>query len=132
MKTALNFSLVLCLVICLFTFPTPDLADDSPPGGFQMVDGVPVAPAGTSSPDNHGGGREVFAGLLQRLANDYNEPTWAEAAVLFKRSAQELEKLTNTVVDFLLRKSNSLDIASASILEIADVEEQAFRVIRGA
>jgi hypothetical protein len=95
----------------------------------------PVPPnrlTGYDAPDNHGGGREVFAGLLEKLANDYNEPTWAEAAVLFKRSAQELEKLTNTVVDFLLRKSNSLDIASASILEIADVEEQAFRVIRGA
>jgi hypothetical protein len=50
LKTALNFCMILCLAICLFAFPTPGLADDGLPGGFQMVDGVPVAPAGLRSP----------------------------------------------------------------------------------
>jgi hypothetical protein len=41
MKTALSFSLVLCLVICLFAFPTTGIAD-----------GVPIAPAGTAAPES--------------------------------------------------------------------------------
>jgi hypothetical protein len=92
----------------------------------------PVPPnrlTGYDAPDNHGGGRDVFAGLLERLAADYAEPSWAGAAALFRRSAQVLGKLTDTVVDFLLGRCNSLDTASVLVAEIANIEEQAFRVI---
>ncbi|MGB7537860.1 MAG: BtrH N-terminal domain-containing protein [Anaerolineales bacterium] len=94
----------------------------------------PVPPnrlTGYAAPDNHRGGREVFAGLLRRLAETYREPSWAEAAVLFGRSAQALEKATDAVVDYLLRKSGNLDEAASLIGQIADIEEQGFRIIRG-
>jgi hypothetical protein len=93
----------------------------------------PVPPnrlTGYAAPDNHRGGREVFAGLLRRLAEAYAEPSWAEAAGLFDRSAQALEKATEEVVDYLLRKTGSLAGAAAVIGEIADIEEQGFRLIR--
>jgi hypothetical protein len=94
----------------------------------------PVPPnrlTGYAAPDNHRGGREVFAGLLRRLAQDYSEPSWAEAAGFFDQSARALEKATGTVVDYLLRKSNTLDEAASLIGKIADIEEQGFRIIRG-
>jgi hypothetical protein len=72
----------------------------------------------------------VFAGLLRRLAEAYAEPSWAEAAVLFERSAVELEKATDVVVDYLLKKNRTLDTAASTIARIADVETQAFQMIR--
>ena len=55
MKTTFRFTLIFCLVASLFAFPSNALADDGPPDnpppdGFQMVDGVPVAPAGDEQP----------------------------------------------------------------------------------
>jgi hypothetical protein len=94
----------------------------------------PVPPnrlTGYAAPDNHRGGREVFAGLLRRLAETYGEPSWAEAAVLFNQSAHALEKATDAVVDYLLRKGTTLEDAAAIIGDIADIEERAFRIIRG-
>ncbi len=92
----------------------------------------PVPPnrlTGYDAPDNHGGGREVFAGLLQYLAETYHEPAWAEAAPLFKQSAREIEQLTNSVIDFILGDSQSLNDISALLAGIADTEERGFRMI---
>ena len=55
MKTTFRFTLIFCLAASLFAFPSNALADDGPPDnpppdGFQMVDGVPVAPAGDEQP----------------------------------------------------------------------------------
>jgi hypothetical protein len=94
----------------------------------------PVPPnrlTGYAAPDNHRGGREVFAGLLRRLAKDYGEPAWAEAAGLFDQSARALEKATDAVVDYLLRKVVTLDEAGAIIRSIADLEERGFQIILG-
>ena len=52
-------------------------------------------------PDNHAGGRDVFAGLLRRLAEEYTEPFWTEAAVFFDQSGEKLMELTGTVCDFM-------------------------------
>ena len=84
------------------------------------------------APDNHGAGRDVFAGLLRRLAADYAEPAWAEAADLFDQSARVLGDLTDIVVDHLLGECDSLDPASTAITEIADLEKRAFGMIGGA
>lgn len=95
--------------------------------GFPPI--MPNRLTGYDAPDNHGGGREVFAGLLQRLAQDYGESAWTEAAPLFQKSAHELEKLTDSVVDFILGKSRSLNTASMLLSGIADIEDRAFRII---
>ena len=55
MKTTFRFTLIICLAASLFAFPLNVLADDSPPAnppsyGIQLVDGVPVAPAGDVLP----------------------------------------------------------------------------------
>jgi hypothetical protein len=95
----------------------------------------PIPPnrlSGYDAPDNHAGGREVFAGQLRRLAVDYAMPAWAEAAALFDRSGQVLEQLTDEVVDFILGERDTLEPASALLAEIADLEETGFGVIRDA
>jgi hypothetical protein len=95
--------------------------------------GFPPSPpnrlTGFAAPDNHGGGREVFAGLLRRLAEDYAEPSWKFAAVFFDRSAQALGRLTDAVADSLLLRRSSPDQAAAIVAEIADLEERGFQLI---
>jgi hypothetical protein len=95
----------------------------------------PIPPnrlTGYGAPDNHAGGRDVFAGLLRQLAADYGMPTWAESAAVFERSGQALAALTDTVVDYILRKCDALEPASELVTKIADMEEQGFRAIRDA
>jgi hypothetical protein len=95
----------------------------------------PVPPnrlTGYDAPDDHTAGREVFAGLLRRLAADYEMPAWAEAATSFDQSGQTLVQLTDAVVDFILGECDSLEPASALLAEIADLEETGFGVIRDA
>ncbi len=67
--------------------------------------------------------------LLRNLGQSYGRPAWSEAADWFDHSDQELEQLTNSVVDFLLGACDSLDKASASVAKIASLEEQAFRLL---
>jgi hypothetical protein len=95
----------------------------------------PIPPnrlSGYDAPDKHAAGRDVFAGLLRRLAADYEMEAWAESADVFEQSAQALTELTNEVVDYILGKSTTLEPASELVTKIADLEEQAFRVIRDA
>jgi hypothetical protein len=82
--------------------------------------------------DNHGGGRDIFAGLLRRMAADCTEPAWTEAANLFDQSSRTLEEMTDIIVDFLLGERDYLNPASTAIMAIADLEEQAFELIAGA
>lgn len=97
--------------------------------GFPPV--LPNRLTGQAAPDNHGAGREVFAGLLRRLAGEYGEPSWAEAAPCFERSAQLLGQMTGSVVDFILGEKTSLEAAATLLNDIAEVEEQGFRLIGG-
>jgi len=98
--------------------------------------GVPPIPpnrlTGYDAPDDHTAGRVIFAGLLRQLAADDAMPAWAESADIFEQSGQALAEMTDAVVDYLLGKSGTLEPASGLIAEIADLEEQAFRVIRDA
>ncbi len=92
----------------------------------------PIPPnrlSGYEAPDNHAGGRDVFADLLRRLAEMYRMPAWAEAATLFEQSGEKLVALTNAVVDFLLNQTGALQPVAARLTEIADLEEAGFRVI---
>jgi hypothetical protein len=82
------------------------------------------------APDDHAGGRNVFAGLLRWLAREYDKPVWIEVAILFEQSGQVLVELTDAAVDLILGEGDTLDSASALIEKVADLEEQAFRLIR--
>jgi hypothetical protein len=82
------------------------------------------------APDHHTANRDGFANLLRQLSTDYAEPAWGEAAVLFDQSAEKLLQLTDLVVDTILGESDQLAPAAAVIASIADVEEQAFGLLR--
>jgi hypothetical protein len=90
---------------------------------------LPNRITGYDAPDNHAAGRDGFADLLARLAGDYDQPAWAEAAPLFERSGVALEELTDAVVDILLGQSDTLESAAQLVAQIADLEEQAYQVI---
>jgi hypothetical protein len=93
----------------------------------------PQAPnrlTGYDAPDKHDGGREGFADLLSRLAGEYATPAWAEAADLFRESGQGLEALTDAVVDVILGERGSLQPAADWVTKVADLEEQAYGLVR--
>jgi len=83
----------------------------------------------SDAPDNHAAGRDVFAGLLRKLSVDYTEPSWAKAAFHFDQSAKKLEELTDTVCDFILEKTNSLETAAVLVTAIAEIEEDGFSLL---
>ena len=90
---------------------------------------LPNRLTGYDAPDNHTAGRDGFANLLTRLAGDYDRPAWAEAAPLFDQSGVALEQLTDAVVDVILGQSDTLEPAAELVAQIADLEEQAYRLV---
>jgi hypothetical protein len=67
--------------------------------------------------------------MLKGLSRQFNEPDWKKCAALFYQSASEIEILTNIIVDILLKKGTDLNAAKSSLNKIADIEEQAFRIL---
>jgi hypothetical protein len=90
---------------------------------------VPNRLAGLDAPESHDGGRNGFAGLLDRLAGDYGTPAWAEAADLLRESGRALQALTDAVVDVILGERDSLQPAAGWVAQVADLEERAYRLI---
>jgi hypothetical protein len=84
---------------------------------------------GYNIPFNHAAGRDGLAGVLAQLAENYGEPTWAKAAALFEQSGQQLEALTDAVVDYILGEQKTLDLAAALVKQITNLEETAYRMI---
>jgi hypothetical protein len=80
-------------------------------------------------PEDHKAGRVGFASLLRQLAHDYGVPAWDPAAALFEQSGRVLETLTDQVVDYVLGESDTLQPAAELVGQIADLEEEAFRLI---
>jgi len=80
-------------------------------------------------PDHHTANRDGFAEMLRQLADDYAEPAWAEAAVLFDQSAEKLVQLTELVVDTILGKNKQLTTAAAVISSIVNIEERGFSLL---
>ena len=81
------------------------------------------------APDNHAAGRDIFAGLLENLSDQYTEPNWADASRLFVQSGHKLEELTDEIVDVILGEGGTLKQASTILSEIADIEERAFGLL---
>ena len=80
-------------------------------------------------PEDHTAGRAGAATLLRQSAQDYRMPAWESAATLFEQSGQVLATLTDEVVDYVLGESDALEPAAEMIVQIADLEERAFRLI---
>ncbi len=83
----------------------------------------------TDNYNNHLAGRDGFADLLIKLSQQYTYPAWKDAAQLFRESGDNIEKLTDLVVDYILDNSNSIIPISSQIVKIADLEEKAYKII---
>jgi len=95
--------------------------------------GMPPTPpnrlTGYEAPDHHTAGRDGFAALLTRLAAEYNEPGWKAPAALFAQSGERLCAFTEKLVDAVLGQPEALTEAGAHLLQIAALEEEAYRLL---
>jgi len=76
--------------------------------------------------ENSHGMRFWQADVLKVLGSKYNVSSWTEASTLFRRSGEKIMKLCEETL-----KQNRQE-ASNSLLEIAEIEEQAYRLLKAA
>lgn len=76
--------------------------------------------------ENSHGMRFWQADVLNALGNKYNVHVWTEASILFRQSGERIKKLCEAAL-----KLNKQE-ASNCLLEIAEIEEQAYRLIKAA
>jgi hypothetical protein len=76
--------------------------------------------------ENSHGMRFWQATVLDALGNKYNVRVWTEASTLFTRSEERIKKLCEAALN-LNRQG-----ASEHLLEIAEIEEQAYRLLKAA
>jgi len=74
--------------------------------------------------ENSHGMRFWQADVLDTLGGKYNINNWTEAAILFKRSGEKIMKLCETAIKQDKEKVSSI------LIEIADIEEQAYRLLK--
>lgn len=74
----------------------------------------------------HMGGREIMSGMLRGLSVEYGGDQWEESALWFERSGKEIEALTETITRCLISHAELPPAVSSSLLQIADMEEQAY------
>ena len=74
--------------------------------------------------ENSHGMRFWQADVLNVLGSRYNVSSWTEASTLFRRSGEKIMKLCEAAL-----KQNSQEI-SKSLLEIAEIEEKAYRLLK--
>lgn len=75
----------------------------------------------------HQAGREKLVNVLKSIGEANGVLQWTEAAELFEESGRRIENIVNLVVDLLLNKRQELDEVPSLILEIADIEEKAYK-----
>jgi len=76
--------------------------------------------------ENSHGMRFWQADVLSVLGSKYSQSAWAEASALFRQSGEKIKRLCREAL-----KQNKQK-ASDSLLEIAETEEQAYRVLKAA
>ncbi|MDR0303025.1 MAG: BtrH N-terminal domain-containing protein [Treponema sp.] len=73
--------------------------------------------------------REKMSKLLNDLGIEYKNNQFKKAGDFFYKSGQEFEKLCNVFVDYILGISDYKDKASKIVLNIADLEYDAFKLV---
>jgi hypothetical protein len=73
--------------------------------------------------------REKMSKLLNDLGVEYTNEQFKKAGELFYKSGQEFEKLCGLFVDYILGICEYKDKASSIVLNIADLEYNAFKLI---
>jgi hypothetical protein len=74
--------------------------------------------------ENSHGMRFWQADVLKVLGNKYSESAWTEASTLFRRSGEKIKKLCEEAL-----KPNKKEVSNI-LLEIADIEEQAYKLLK--
>jgi hypothetical protein len=74
--------------------------------------------------ENSHGMRFWQADVLKMLGHKYNVSNWTEASVLFRSSGEKIMKLCEAAL-----KQNKPE-ASNILIEIADIEEKAYRLLK--
>jgi hypothetical protein len=74
----------------------------------------------------HKGAREKLVSVLKQLGEDYQINAWVASTDYFVKSGELIEKMTNQIVEYLLKEREALDEIPTLINEIADIEEKAF------
>jgi hypothetical protein len=93
------------------------------PSRILLQQGIDVE----DTPDNHQAARDVLANLLAELSNEYIEPTWLKASVLFAKSGELLSEMTDNVTNYLLTDIRDHLLYVPELLkEVANLEEQAY------
>lgn len=75
----------------------------------------------------HQAAREKLTSVLRTIGKDGKMPQWLEAAELFEKSGKEIEKIVNLIVDLMLHHRQDLEEVPQLILNIAELEEKAYR-----
>lgn len=75
----------------------------------------------------HRAGREKLVNVLRTIGSENGVSQWLEAADLFVESGRKIERITHLIVDLMLHQRQDLDEVPSIILEIADIEEAAYK-----
>lgn len=73
--------------------------------------------------ENSHGQRYWQADVLNTLGKKYHKEKWINASVLFRKSGDKIKELCRYAVE------QNKQAASKSLLEIADTEEQAYKLL---
>jgi hypothetical protein len=79
--------------------------------------------------DPHQACRDRFAQELIHFSRLYAQPQWEQAAHLFQSSGALIERLTQVATEALLGDKTAFDTAPNLMSQIANTEEQAFRLL---
>ena len=95
---------------------------------------VPLIPAriygGRQEEDiQHQAAREKLGPLLIDLGERFSLMDWEKSGRLFCESGEMIQKMTNLIVDYLLKTRTDLNELPGLIEQIADIEEQAFHAM---
>lgn len=74
--------------------------------------------------------RDKMCKVLTELGNEYKSENIIEAGNLFLESGAKFELLSNIFVDYILNIRDDMNIASELILNIADLEYKAYRILK--
>lgn len=72
---------------------------------------------------------DKMAAMLYWLDDNYNVPQWKQAAELFAQSGLEYEKIFDSVCNELQGKSKDISCVPDCLLKIADLEEEAYKLL---
>jgi hypothetical protein len=82
----------------------------------------------TGIPDSHQGTRDAFAESLLQNLSEYGNTSWEKAADLLRKSGDLIGQMTGVITEYLLNHHYDLQEIPELLKQVADYEEEAFRI----